>query len=236
MIAVKHAFLAAKQKFLLKQKEKILKSNDAEALEMVDKELTAVTEQLDKLREREAKLVEASRLALSGNWDALKDVPMPDKILDKRREWVKGVNNLRHKNNPFAMEYALLTLPLAIVREFIKEQKEIKKRTEEIKKEKKKYKEQRDSLQPLFDVIDNAVDIKTGNDNEFNISVNGKQLLLVFRNNKTIWVSTSLKDFSVDVPSEKLTREIIHNLHQKMDDLQKQSKANAIGRLKEYTK
>jgi len=223
------AFLVAKREFLMKQKEKFLKSNDAEALKMVDKELTAVTKQLDKLREREARLVEGSRLALSGTWKALENVPMPDKILDERRERIKGVENLRHKNNPFAMEYALLTLPLAIAREFIKEQKEKKK-------EKKKYKEQRDSLQPLFEAIDNAVDIKTGNDNEINISVNGKQLLLVFRNSKTIWVSTSSEDFSVDVDSEKLMLEIINKLRQKSADLQKQSKANPIGRLKEYTK
>ena len=57
------AFLVAKREFLMKQKEKFLKSNDAEALKMVDKELATVTKKLNKLKDTEAGLMTSSNCA-----------------------------------------------------------------------------------------------------------------------------------------------------------------------------
>lgn len=233
MIAVKHAFLAAKQKFLMKQKEKILKSNDTEALEMVDKELTAVTKQLDKLRDTEARLMRSSKYAIVGG--ALpKDKPLSKKKYDKRRELIEGVENLRHKNNPFALEYAIITSPLLVARMW-----------GVFHEEKKKTKTKRSLLKPLFDAIDNAISIEIKNPmvkpiKEVAINTKNKSFSVLFQPDNKILIVNGSKSSWVDVGSKELKQEILEKMQQKREELKKVSRRKreerVLDSLKEYTK
>ena len=233
MIAVKHAFLAAKQKFLMKQKEKILKSNDVEALEMVDKELTAVTKQLDKLRDTEARLMRSSNYAIMGG-PLPKDKPLSKKKYDERRELIEGVENLRHKNNPFALEYAIVTSPLLIARMW-----------GSFHEDKKKYKAKRDSLKTLFDAIDTAISIEIKNPmvkpvEEVAVRTKNKSFSVIFEPNNKIFIVHGSKSSLVDVGSKELMQEILEKMQQKIEELKKVSRRKrekeVLDSLKDYTK
>ena len=83
------AFLVAKRKFLMEQKEKFLKSNDVKALEMVNKELATVTKKLDKLKDTEAGLMTSSNCASVGG-------SLQKKKNDKRREVAYAILTNHH--------------------------------------------------------------------------------------------------------------------------------------------